>query len=69
MPDDSDSSSRSKPKEVAERLQRDLREHVGDAPQYDDVTLILLGVGGDPAPARVRRRDEPTQTVKSEPGF
>ncbi len=54
---------------MAERLQRDLREHVGDAPQYDDVTLILLGVGGDPAPARVRRRDEPTQTVKSEPGF
>lgn len=63
------SSGASKPKEVAERLQRDLREHVGDAPQYDDVTLILLGVGGDPAPARVRRRDEPTQTVKSEPGF
>jgi phosphoserine phosphatase RsbU/P len=59
------SAGASRPKDVAERLQRDLREHVGDAPQYDDVTLILVGVEADPAPARVRRRDEPTQTVKN----
>ena len=58
------SSGTSRPKDVADRLQRDLREHVGDAAQYDDVTMILLGVAADPAPARLRRRDEPTQTVK-----
>ena len=60
------SSGTSRPKDVADRLQRDLREHVGDAAQYDDVTMILLGVAADPAPARLRRRDEPTQTVKPE---
>jgi sigma-B regulation protein RsbU (phosphoserine phosphatase) len=59
------SSGSSRPKDVAERLQRDLREHVGDAPQYDDVTLIVLGVTGEVAPSRARRRDEPTQTVKT----
>jgi len=40
---------------------------VGDAPQYDDVTLIVLGATTDDVPPiqpRVRRRDEPTQTVK-----
>ncbi len=58
------SSGTSRPKDVADRLQRDLREHVGDAAQYDDVTMILLGVTADPAPARVKRRDEPTQSVK-----
>jgi serine phosphatase RsbU (regulator of sigma subunit)/pSer/pThr/pTyr-binding forkhead associated (FHA) protein len=60
------SSGTSRPKDVADRLQRDLREHVGDAAQYDDVTMILLGVTADLAPARLRRRDEPTQTVKPE---
>jgi serine phosphatase RsbU (regulator of sigma subunit)/pSer/pThr/pTyr-binding forkhead associated (FHA) protein len=60
------SSGASRPKDVADRLQRDLREHVGDAPQYDDVTLIVLGVTGEPAPARLRRRDEPTQTVRND---
>src|SRR4029079_8434376 len=59
------SSGASRPKDVADRLQRDLREHVGDAPQYDDVTLIVLGVTGEVAPSRARRRDEPTQTVKT----
>jgi sigma-B regulation protein RsbU (phosphoserine phosphatase) len=58
------SSGTSRPKDVSDRLQRDLREHVGDAPQYDDVTLIVLGVTGEPAAGRLRRRDEPTQTVK-----
>jgi sigma-B regulation protein RsbU (phosphoserine phosphatase) len=37
-------SGSSRPRDLADRLQRDLREHVGDAPQYDDVTLIVLGV-------------------------
>jgi len=60
------SSGSSQPKDVAERLQRDLREHVGDAPQYDDVTLIVLGATDGVAPARVRRRDEPTQTVRND---
>lgn len=58
------SSGSSRPKDVADRLQRDLREHVGDAPQYDDLTLIVLGVTDEATPARQRRRDEPTQTVK-----
>jgi serine phosphatase RsbU (regulator of sigma subunit) len=54
----------SRPREVADRLQRDLREHVVEAPQYDDVTLIVLGVTAEAAPGRVRRRDEPTQLLK-----
>ncbi|MDB4965980.1 MAG: hypothetical protein JWN44_1669 [Myxococcales bacterium] len=59
------SSGSSRPKDVAERLQRDVREHVGDAAQYDDLTLIVLGITGEAlAPGRARRRDEPTQTVK-----
>ena len=58
------SSGDSRPKDVAARLQRDLREHVGDAPQYDDLTLIVLGVTADASAARRRRRDEPTQTFK-----
>jgi sigma-B regulation protein RsbU (phosphoserine phosphatase) len=58
------SAGTSRPKDVSDRLQRDLREHVGDAPQYDDVTLMVLGVTDDPPASRVRRRDEPTQTVK-----
>ena len=48
---------------VADWLQRDLREHVGEAPQYDDVTLIVLGVTRGGARAR-SRRDEPTQQLK-----
>ena len=60
-------SGSSQPREVAERLQRELREHVGDAPQYDDVTLIVLGVtDGCRARAASRRRDEPTQTVRND---
>jgi phosphoserine phosphatase RsbU/P len=58
------SSGSSRPREVAERLQRDLREHVADAPQYDDLTLIVLGAMVDSMVGRTRRRDEPTQTVK-----
>lgn len=31
--------------EIAQQLHEDLRDHVGDAPQYDDLTLIVCGVG------------------------
>ncbi|HJZ84282.1 MAG TPA: SpoIIE family protein phosphatase [Polyangia bacterium] len=33
-------------REVAQRLLRDLKQHVGDAPQYDDLTLLVCGVTG-----------------------
>jgi serine phosphatase RsbU (regulator of sigma subunit) len=55
----------SRPKDLADRLQRDLRQHVGDAPQSDDVTLIVLGVTVDPSASRVKRRDEPTRSLKA----
>lgn len=29
---------------IAERLHEQLRAHVGDAPQYDDITLLLCGI-------------------------
>ena len=54
----------SRPRDVADWLQRDLREHVVEAPQYDDVTLIVLGVTAEATSGRVRRRDEPTQTLR-----
>jgi serine phosphatase RsbU (regulator of sigma subunit) len=44
--------------DVAERLQRALRGHVGEAPQYDDLTLIVCAIT---TPERKKRRDEPTQ--------
>lgn len=49
----------SRPRELAERLQGDLRRHVGEAPQYDDLTLLILGVVGEAA--WLPRGDEPTQ--------
>jgi serine phosphatase RsbU (regulator of sigma subunit) len=52
------STGASRPRELCERLERDLRAHVGDAPQSDDLTLIVLGVNVQSAR---RRRDEPTQ--------
>lgn len=61
------SSGTSRPRDIAERLQRDLREHVGDAAQYDDLTLIVVGAIEQPNAARVKRRDEPTQSVKTNP--
>jgi serine phosphatase RsbU (regulator of sigma subunit) len=39
----------STPAELAHRLLRDLRAHVGEAPQYDDLTLVACGVS-DPGP-------------------
>ncbi|HEX4456909.1 MAG TPA: PP2C family protein-serine/threonine phosphatase, partial [Polyangia bacterium] len=58
------SSGSSRPKDVADRLQRDLREHVADAPQSDDLTLIVLGVTGEATSGRIRRRDEPTNHIR-----
>jgi sigma-B regulation protein RsbU (phosphoserine phosphatase) len=58
------SSGSSRPKDVADRLQRDLREHVADAPQSDDLTLIVLGVTGEVTSGRIRRRDEPTNHLR-----
>jgi sigma-B regulation protein RsbU (phosphoserine phosphatase) len=46
--------------EVTERIQRGLRAHVGEAPQYDDLTLIVCSITETP-PERKKRRDEPTQ--------
>ena len=49
--------------DLAARLQKDLREHVGEAAQYDDLTLIVFGIAAT-TPERQKRRDEPTQSVK-----
>jgi len=54
----------SAPAELLKRLLKDLRAHVGEAPQYDDLTVLLCGFHGV-APDRVKRRDEPTTTVKA----
>jgi phosphoserine phosphatase RsbU/P len=48
--------------DVAERIQKVLRKHVGEAPQYDDLTLIICGIAETPT-ERKKRRDEPTQNV------
>jgi hypothetical protein len=46
------------------RLLREVRAHVGDAPQYDDLTVLLCGYQGV-APERMKRRDEPTASHKA----
>jgi phosphoserine phosphatase RsbU/P len=46
--------------DIADAIQRTLRKHVGEAPQYDDLTLIVCGITDTP-PERKKRRDEPTQ--------
>jgi hypothetical protein len=38
---------------------------VGEAPQYDDLTLIVCGITETP-PERKKRRDEPTQNVPTQ---
>jgi serine phosphatase RsbU (regulator of sigma subunit)/pSer/pThr/pTyr-binding forkhead associated (FHA) protein len=59
-----------RPAEIAERLQRDLRAHVGDASQYDDLTLIVCGVSDAarasdrPPPAPSSRRPFLEETMR-----
>jgi serine phosphatase RsbU (regulator of sigma subunit) len=49
--------------DVAARIQRDLRAHVADAPQYDDLTMIVCGIADQVISVeRQKLRDEPTQT-------
>jgi serine phosphatase RsbU (regulator of sigma subunit)/pSer/pThr/pTyr-binding forkhead associated (FHA) protein len=48
--------------DITEQIQKALRAHVGEAPQYDDLTLIVCGITETP-PERKKRRDEPTQNV------
>jgi serine phosphatase RsbU (regulator of sigma subunit) len=43
--------------DLAERLHGHLRTHVGDAPQYDDLTLIVCGIGTEESLG-----DEPSPT-------
>jgi serine phosphatase RsbU (regulator of sigma subunit) len=50
---------------VTEGIQRTLRKHVGEAPQYDDLTLIVCGIAETPA-ERKKRRDEPTQENRTQ---
>jgi phosphoserine phosphatase RsbU/P len=55
--------------ELNDRLMRDLRAHVGEAAQYDDLTIIVCGIAQHiVTPERKQRRDEPTQSVPSRPG-
>lgn len=51
------------PAVLADRLMKSLRGHVGEAPQYDDLTLIVCGIAGAAAKVLQKRRDEPTQSV------
>jgi serine phosphatase RsbU (regulator of sigma subunit) len=46
--------------DLVARIQKSLRTHVGEAPQYDDLTLIACGIT-DTTPERKKRRDEITQ--------
>jgi serine phosphatase RsbU (regulator of sigma subunit) len=58
-------AGRATPSEVAERLLKDLRAHVGEASQYDDLTVLICGVRGEPSPERQKRREEITQSIKA----
>lgn len=50
--------------ELAERILRDLRAHVGDAPQYDDLTLMVCGIDVNATPERRKRSEETTRTTR-----
>jgi sigma-B regulation protein RsbU (phosphoserine phosphatase) len=56
----------SAPADLLKRVLRDIRGHVGEAPQYDDLTLLLCGYRGVSA-ERLKRRDEPTAAIKALP--
>ena len=43
--------------ELRERVLREIAAFVGDAPQHDDMTMILLKVERLPRSAALRRRD------------
>ncbi len=51
--------------DVNQRIQTVLRAHVGEAPQYDDLTLIVTGIT-ETTPDRKKRRDEPTQNFATQ---
>jgi sigma-B regulation protein RsbU (phosphoserine phosphatase) len=51
--------------DVGQRLMKDLRTHVGEAAQYDDLTLIVVGIADHVTPERKKRREETTASVKS----
>jgi sigma-B regulation protein RsbU (phosphoserine phosphatase) len=53
----------SAPAELLKRVLRDVKAHVGEAPQYDDLTVLLCGFHGV-SPDRIKRRDEPTSSIK-----
>jgi serine phosphatase RsbU (regulator of sigma subunit) len=46
---------------LSDRILKSLRAHVGDAPQVDDITLIVCGITNEQAK---KRRDEPTGSHK-----
>ena len=49
----------SHPRALTKRLLSDLHAHVGEAPQSDDITILVVGVD-DPVQPRAPRRDEHT---------
>jgi serine phosphatase RsbU (regulator of sigma subunit) len=49
--------------ELAARIQRDLRAHVGEAAQNDDLTLIVCGIADGVSVERMMRREETTQNT------
>jgi serine phosphatase RsbU (regulator of sigma subunit) len=51
----------SRASELAARLERDLRAHVGEAAQNDDLTLVVFGAIEVIAAKRRRRMDETTE--------
>jgi serine phosphatase RsbU (regulator of sigma subunit) len=56
----------SAPADLLKRVLKDIRSHVGEGPQYDDLTVLLCGFRGV-SPERLKRRDEPTAAIKALP--
>jgi serine phosphatase RsbU (regulator of sigma subunit) len=55
----------SSPALLVQRLLGDVRAHVGEASQYDDLTLLVCGASGLISPERRKRRDEPTESIRA----